>query len=166
MRRHPQSIMLYGYGNPGRQDDGLGIRFVEEMEQWIQENELDFITTDSNYQLNIEDSINICSCDTVFFIDATKEGIEDYLITKIKPSKDASFTTHSVSPEFLLDMCQSLFKKALDAYLIHIKGYEWEFKEGLTIKAENNLRIAINYMKDVLANCMEERLTHADAQKS
>jgi hydrogenase maturation protease len=166
MKRHP-SILLYGYGNPGRQDDGLGIWFIEGMEHWVKENELDFIKTDSNYQLNIEDSINICSCDTVFFIDATKEkDIEDYAVTEVVPSEEASFSTHSVSPEFLSGICLRLFKKTPKVYLIHIKGYEWEFKEGITEKANHNLDRALIFTKELLITGVEENVTHADAQKS
>jgi Ni,Fe-hydrogenase maturation factor len=28
-------ILVYGFGNPGRQDDGLGIFFVNEFEKWV-----------------------------------------------------------------------------------------------------------------------------------
>ena len=31
-------ILFYGYGNPGRQDDALGIHFIDQMEIWIKEN--------------------------------------------------------------------------------------------------------------------------------
>jgi hydrogenase maturation protease len=157
--KHQPSILLYGYGNPGRQDDGLGIRFIEDMEHWVKENELDFIKTDSNYQLNIEDSINICSCDTVFFIDATKEkDIEDYAVTEVVPSEEASFSTHSVSPEFLSGICLRLFKKTPKVYLIHIKGYEWEFKEGITEAAKKNLDNAFKYLSKYLLKCHNEEL--------
>ena len=52
-------ILVYGYGNPGRQDDGLGISLVEMIEDWKNKKKLSYIETDSNYQLNIEDAYNI-----------------------------------------------------------------------------------------------------------
>ena len=34
-------ILIYGYGNPGRQDDGLGIRLSEELENWAHQQGLE-----------------------------------------------------------------------------------------------------------------------------
>ena len=43
-------ILVYGYGNPGREDDGLGIRFAEIIETWDLQNawvkEINFGTLD------------------------------------------------------------------------------------------------------------------------
>ena len=61
-------ILFYGYGNPGRQDDGLGIMFIEQIEQWIKDENLENIETDSNYQLNIEDAEIISHKDFVIFL--------------------------------------------------------------------------------------------------
>ena len=36
-----KKILLYGYGNPGRQDDGLGVLLVEELEKWSKINQID-----------------------------------------------------------------------------------------------------------------------------
>ncbi len=33
-------ILVYGYGNPGRQDDGLGVELVRRLEEWAVENEV------------------------------------------------------------------------------------------------------------------------------
>ena len=60
-----KKVLIYGYGNPGRQDDALGILLVEKMELWAKENGLGFIDFDSNYQLNIEDAMAISEYDIV-----------------------------------------------------------------------------------------------------
>lgn len=36
----PIKILIYGYGNPGRQDDGLGNEFIKRMEKWVRSEEL------------------------------------------------------------------------------------------------------------------------------
>ena len=68
-----KTVLIYGYGNPGRQDDGLGNEFVEIMEKWIADEGIKNVFTDSNYQLNIEDADTISSKDIVVFVDATIE---------------------------------------------------------------------------------------------
>ena len=98
-------ILIYGYGNPGRQDDGLGISVVERIEKWIRKHKLDFVKTDCNYQLNIEDAAEIADKELVIFVDASKEDITDFLITTVEPSNKIQFTSHSISPSYLLNLC-------------------------------------------------------------
>ena len=37
-------------------------------------------------------------------------------------------------------------------FLLHIKGYEWAFQEGLSERARGNLDQAVEYMKHLLAH--------------
>lgn len=143
-----QKILLYAYGNPGRQDDGLGNCFIEIMEKWISEQGVTNVFTDSNYQLNIEDAEVISHYDNVYFIDASIEDIEDFSLTKVTPdTSKIEFTMHAVSPAFIVDLCEKMYHKSPETYLIHIKGYEWEFQEGITNRAMQNLDKAIHLMK-------------------
>jgi len=144
-------ILFYGYGNPGRQDDGLGIYFVEEMEKFVRDKDISDISFDSNYQLNIEDADTIKNYDLVFFCDASQENIDDYCITKVSPS-DAhiEFTMHAVSPAFVLNLCKNIYNMAPDTYLIHIKGYSWHFMEKISKQADKNLQSALCYFEKLL----------------
>lgn len=144
-----KKTLLYGYGNPGRQDDGLGNEFIELMTKWIDENGIEGVSTDSNYQLNIEDADTISDKDIVVFVDATIEEIDDFYIDRVEPSgAKIEFSMHAVSPAFVVNLCNSLYDKYPEAYLIHIKGYEWDFAEGLTDKARENMLKAAEYVKD------------------
>ena len=140
-----QKILIYGYGNPGRQDDGLGITFTERIEEWAKQESVTNIDVDNNYQLNIEDASNISEYDIVYFVDASKEAIYNYFIEEVIPSAKVDFTTHSASPGFILDLCHKIYQKYPKTYLIHIKGYEWEFLGEMTEKAKKNLEQAFQY---------------------
>lgn len=144
-------ILIYGYGNPGRQDDGLGIAFSEAIEKWAGENKMIHITCDSNYQLNIEDAELISNFDLVLFADASIEVIKDFTISRVECSTSKiEFSMHAVSPAFVLDLCNKIYKKSPETYLLHLKGYEWDFKEGLTPDAVNNLKRAIRRVKKAI----------------
>jgi len=144
----PERILIYAYGNPGRQDDGLGNRFVEEIEKWIIENDIHNILLESNYQLNIEDAATISEMDSIIFVDASTEHIRDIHLCVVEPSEGRSeFTMHTASPAFILALCIKLYNKHPKTYLLQIRGYEWEFKEGLSKKAEKNLEKALEFMK-------------------
>ena len=150
-----QRILIYGYGNPGRQDDGLGILMVERMEKWIQDQNLTNIFTDSNYQLNIEDAAEIAEYDIVIFADASKEEIADFVYDEVEPSIKVDFSMHSVSPSFVLGLSEQINEKSPRVYLLHIKGYEWEFMEEITPEAESNLEKADNFLKNKIMEYMK-----------
>jgi len=144
-----KKILIYGYGNPGRQDDGLGARFVELADAWIEKEKLTHVSTDCNYQLNIEDSSVIADYDTVIFVDASiVEDVDNYKIEAVQPN-DASieFTFHAVSTAYVVDLCRKIYNKTPQVYVLHIKAYEFEFKEELTPKAEENMKEAFEFLK-------------------
>jgi hydrogenase maturation protease len=146
------NILVYGYGNPGREDDGLGIELVKRLETWATEAGCPGLAFDYNYQLNIEDAEIISEKDVVIFVDASTEEIEDYIMTEVDGEAEVSFTTHAASPGYIVQLCHDLFNKFPKVYLLHIKGYRWEFREGLSEQAERNLINAINYIKEYLLN--------------
>jgi hydrogenase maturation protease len=150
-------ILIYGYGNPGREDDGLGIELVKMLEEWSMKTSIKGLEFDSNYQLNIEDAETISEKDIVFFIDASTEDIDDFILTEVTGESDVSFTTHAASPAYLVKLCSELFEKNPKVYLLHIKGYQWEFKDGLSEKAAYNLQKALEFMKEYLLNLYREK---------
>ena len=155
-------ILLYGYGNPGRQDDGLGNAFINDIEEWVKKQGLEGFSFDSNYQLNIEDALEISNYDLVVFVDASVEEIEDFCISKVDASTKVTFTTHAASPGYVVGLCKKMYNKAPVTLLLHIKGYEWELAEGLTEKAKQNLEKAIIYFKEKLST--PEALLDSDVE--
>ena len=53
MRRTDKRVIVYGYGNPARGDDGLGPAMAAALEDL----DIPGITIESNYQLVIEDTV-------------------------------------------------------------------------------------------------------------
>jgi Ni,Fe-hydrogenase maturation factor len=123
---------------------------VKRLENWSVETGLTGISFDSNYQLNIEDADAIADKDIVIFADASTEEIEDFILTEVTGERDVSFTTHAASPAYIVKLCGELFGKTPKVYLLHIKGYQWEFREGLSAQAESNLNKAFDFIKNFL----------------
>jgi hydrogenase maturation protease len=145
-------ILLYGIGNPGRNDDGCGIVCVEKIRQWIEAEGIENVHCETNYQLNIEDSEFISRYDLVVFVDATVEPIRDIKCTPVHRS-DAriEFTMHAVAPSFVLDLCSKIFNRVPEAYLLQIKGDTWEFREGLSPSGHYNVEKAVDRLKNMVA---------------
>ena len=143
-----KKVLIFGYGNPGRQDDALGVMLADHMEKWAEEKGIKSIDFDTNYQLNIEDALTISEYDMVIFADASIEQITGFKLTKVIPSQKTEFTMHAMSPDFVLHLCQSLYDKYPSTYLLHIKGFEFEMKEILTTSGKENLSLAYDFMVD------------------
>ena len=145
-----RKILVYGFGNPGRQDDGLGPAIIEKLE----DEKIAGVDTDCNYQLNIEDAYSIAENDIVVFVDASLDADEPFSFSKIEPSAEITFTTHSMSPQSVLALCAELYDRKLDAYVLGIRGYEWDFEVGLTSKAVNNFNEAYSFLLNWLNNVL------------
>jgi hydrogenase maturation protease len=126
---------------------------IEKLEKWIAENHIQNVDLDSNYQLNIEDADAISAYDFVIFVDASEEPINDLLFTRVN-SSDAKieFSMHAVSTSYVLDLCKKIYNKTPKTYLLHIKGYEWEFQEPMTAKSLENLEKAFDVVTKIILN--------------
>ena len=131
------SCLIYGIGNIGRQDDGLGWAFID----WLENSSL---CTNAeimrHYQLHLEDADLISHKQKVLFVDASKNpDLECFQIEKLSPKLDFSFTSHAISIPSIMATCEQCFNHLPQVYLLTIRGYEWNLQEGLTPPAKNNL---------------------------
>jgi hydrogenase maturation protease len=139
-------ILVYGFGNPGRQDDGLGPRLAE----MIDGDGIPGLSVESNYQLNIEDAALVADADCVIFVDASLSGEGPFFFEEIGPADEITFTTHEISPQSVLALGDELFGSRVKAYILGIRGYQWDFAEGLSDQARDNLSLAHEFLREVV----------------
>ncbi|MDO9594619.1 MAG: hydrogenase maturation protease [Lutibacter sp.] len=136
------NTLVIGIGNNTRQDDGLGWVFLDLLEK-------EGFKTDNllyKYQLMVEDAELISTFETVVFIDACKSEIKDgFSFERIYPSEEVSFSTHSVPPNQILNLCEIIYAKKPKAYLLKIQGLKWDIGIGLSKQAKTNLKNAFSY---------------------
>lgn len=134
------STLIYGIGNIGRQDDGLGWAFID----WLEKESLcPEAETIRHYQLQLEDADLISGKKRVLFVDATKiPDVQSYQLQSVEAKMDFSFTSHALSVPALMATCEQCFSLLPEVHLLTIKGYAWELQEGLTPLAECNLQRA------------------------
>ena len=150
-------VLVYGYGNPGRQDDGLGVALAQQAEQSGAA-----LRVDSNYQLAAEDALTIADADVVIFADATTcDDVDAFAFSVLRPAGEIAFSTHSMSPASVLALCRELYAKQPDAYLLQIRGEAWGLQEGLTQRAAGHLRQALAFLGEVLKAGSREAFAQA-----
>ncbi|WGK69576.1 hydrogenase maturation protease [Candidatus Haliotispira prima] len=150
--------LIYGIGNVGRQDDGLGWALVDELESLHPEKQLI-----RHYQLFWEDAALLHGLKRVLFIDACKRDRPDpiiphaiieqdlesgFAVEKIQAKMDISFTSHSMSLPTVAAMCELCYQSCPDIWLLSVQGYEWELQLGLTERAQQNLTQALRFITE------------------
>lgn len=162
-------VLFYGIGNVGRQDDGLGIRFIESLEALIDETSrtggvspekqerLQSISLRSNYQLNVEDALDIAKFETVVFVDATAEELPastPFQWRSVEPSSDIAFSTHAMSMESILALTEQFYHKKPRAFLLAIPGFQWDIDDQLSPSAQTRLDLALKEIRPCLQKLM------------
>lgn len=138
--------LVLGWGNPGRRDDGLGPALAGAVAAMA----LPGVTAESGYQLQIEDAAEVARHERVLFVDADRAGEAPFRIRRVEPTAiTPGFTSHSLAPGQLLALARDLFGAEPEAWLIGIRGYDFdEFGEGLSGRASANLVAATGFVRD------------------
>jgi len=139
-----KKILLIGFGNPARADDGLGPALAEKIES----KNLSLVTVEADYQLTIEDSAQVAEHDIVIFADAQVFGPEPFSFEPVVAKCSDSFSTHSVEPAHIMALAESLFGSKAKGFILGIRGYEFDrFGDGLSEKAKANLQKAADFLE-------------------
>jgi len=140
-------VLVIGYGNPGRLDDGLGPALVEALEL----RRVPGVTTDADYQLSVEHAALIAQHGVVVFADAAVDGPEPFDFHPVVEKPGLSFTSHSLRPGELMALARELFGADAKGHLLAIRGYEFDrFGEGLSGRAQTNLDSAVEFLAERL----------------
>lgn len=140
----PRTLVI-AWGNPGRQDDGLGPAFARELEARCPAG----VTVTSDYQLQVEDAADVAAYSRVVFVDADRDGAEPFWVRRLEAADNGlAFSTHSVAPDAVLALARDFFGSEPEAWLVGIRGYEFDdFGEELSEPARSNLADAVTYIE-------------------
>lgn len=141
-------VLIFGCGNPGRQDDGLGVALVQQLEAWAPTAGLSGFVFDTNYQLNAEDALAVAGSREVVFVDAAETGPEPFAFRPLPPRAQIAFSTHAMSPESVLALAVELYDAQPPAWLLAIRGHAWEPNAAPTAAGQANLAAALHVLQD------------------
>ncbi|MGZ5369857.1 MAG: hydrogenase maturation protease [Aeromicrobium sp.] len=139
------SCLIYGIGNVGRQDDGLGWAFIDWLEA---QGRCSNAQMQRSYQLLLEDADLISTKRRVLFIDATKDkAVTSFTLERASPKMDFTFTSHAISIPAIMATCQQCFERLPEVHVLAIRGFEFDLEMGLTPAAQCNLDDATAYLR-------------------
>jgi len=147
------AITVFAWGNESRGDDAIGAILASR----IIALDSPAINLVEDHQLNIEHVMDIAEGVPTLFIDASVAIETDYKLQKLTSFRDASISTHSISPVALLDLYeQTLGKSAPDAYLLHVHGSNFELGEDISVSSSESVDKAWEFLDDLFARPCED----------
>jgi hydrogenase maturation protease len=138
--------LIIGYGNPDRQDDGVGWHILKNLADKLGHHipddpgasiEVSDPKVDLLYILQIfpELAENISVYKRVCFVDAHTSDIpEEISWVDITPEYEKSPLTHHMSPRTVLSIANTIYDKKPEAILVSVRGYHFGFMRSLSPK--------------------------------
>lgn len=140
-------MLLIGYGNAGRGDDGLGPALAER----IAGAGPDGLAVEIDYQLCVDHAAMVSRTPLVVFADAQMPGPDPFRFAEVSASSDANLSSHSLTPGAVLALARTLYGATPRAFVLGITGSEFgEVHEGLSAQAQANLARAETFFCDWL----------------
>lgn len=160
-------ILILGYGNPDRQDDGvawhiqcalareLGLPAPGSYEEEFPPN--DWLDFQFHLQLMPEMAEDLRAYERVCFVDAHTGSIpEEVRLVQVESEFQRSPFTHHLTPHSLLSMCETLFGSKPEAVLLSARGYHFEFQRELSPETAALVPQAVGLIKDWLSRASAE----------
>ncbi|MCE9636497.1 MAG: hydrogenase maturation protease [Planctomycetes bacterium] len=143
----PLRVLVLGFGNPGRLDDGLGPAAARAIEAAA----IPGVRTEAPYQLELEDAALAAEHDAVVFVDASRTESPPFGFREVRPRTHHEFTTHSLAPEAVLGVARDVLGATPRGFVLAIRGEEFDgFGEWLSAPAAAHLGAATRFLEDAL----------------
>ena len=128
-------LLIIGYGNPLRGDDGLGWYAAERLRNELRDPETEIL---SAYQLTPELAEPISRANLVVFLDARDGGVPGELRcenVEARPNPTGALSHHA-TPAGLLWAARTLYGSAPEGRLYSVSGACFGYGEGLSAPLE------------------------------
>ena len=142
-------LLVFGWGNLSRGDDALGPLCIEQLRMTCALDAcVEFL---DDYQLQVEHALDLVGRTRVLFVDASLNCAGPFEVSPLQPAHDASFTTHAVSPQALMQVYVDLHGALPPACtLLAIRGEQFELGEPLSPAALAHLEAATQWARSWL----------------
>jgi hydrogenase maturation protease len=140
-------LVVFGWGNDARGDDGLGPLLLARLAgAGFPE-----VTTIEDFQLQIEHALDLDGAEAALFIDAGKDTPAPFAFAEIGPKRIATHTTHAIPPEAVLDVfARTLGKTPPPTFTLCVRGERFELGEGLSAEAAERLEAAWAFLEGLM----------------
>jgi hydrogenase maturation protease len=147
----PTPALIFAIGNESRGDDALAPLLLRDLEESA--DAAGRVELIEDYQLQVENVTDLIGRSAVLFVDADMSCAEPFHFSEIAAEKDSSYTSHAMTPFALLHTYRQVYgTDAPPAFLLRIRGYDFELGKPLSDKAAANLEAATERMRELCAD--------------
>jgi hydrogenase maturation protease len=143
------SILLIGFGNTLRRDDGLGCLIAGAVDRLAYPG----VRTIAEAQLTPDLAEVVAASRLAVFVDARRIGPSDRLIVEPLEPARASYGSldHAIGPRFVLGLCRVLFGRCPPSRLISVPAADFSFGDDLSPVAVRGMRQALDAIDELIA---------------
>lgn len=139
----PSGILIIGYGNTLRGDDGVGPRVAEAIEKL----QLPNVRTLICQQLSPEHAAPISRAQTVIFVDAAVDAPRKVQLRPLEPGSTSQLMAHAADPRTMLALARDVFGHAPRAWWLTIPAVKLEFGERFSPEAQRGCAEAVDRIR-------------------
>jgi hydrogenase maturation protease len=146
-----EGVLVIGYGNVLRTDDGLGRRAAERL---ADDPRLAGTTVIGCHQLTPELALDVSRAALVVFVDASHEPPPGTVtIERLTPTgRPATGWSHQVDPSGLVDLARELYGQTPDVLLVNVGVGSMELGDGLSPTVEAGLPRLVDAVAELVAD--------------
>jgi hydrogenase maturation protease len=140
-------LLVIGYGNSLRRDDGVGPRVAEAVEEL----NLPGVRTLVCQLLTPEFADPIARARKVIFVDAAVDKTDGVHLRQLEPGETSQLMAHSADPRTMLALARDVFGHAPEAWWLTIPAIHLGFGMDYSPEAEAGFHTAVAEIKKLVA---------------
>ena len=140
-------LLVIGYGNSLRRDDGVGPRVAEAVEEL----QLPGVRTLVCQLLTPEYADPIARARRVIFVDAAVDRTDGVHFRKLEPGETSQLMAHAADPRTMLALARDVFGHAPEAWWLTIPAIRLGFGTDYSPEAEAGFHTAVGEIKKLAA---------------
>jgi len=148
----PAPILIFAVGNESRGDDALAPLLLRRLDAWLQKEgrSADFELIE-DFQLQVEHAMDMAGRRLVLFIDAGMDTPEPYAFYRAQLGDSTTPYSHALAPEAVLAVYLQIYqKKPPPAFILCIRGEQFELGSPLSPAADSRLDSAMDFLRQLL----------------
>jgi hydrogenase maturation protease len=148
----PGYLLVVGYGNTLRSDDGVGPRAADAIETLALPGVRSLVCP----LLAPELAATVAQAHTVVFVDATVDAPREVQLRKLHPAAASQVMAHAANPATILALARDVYGSKPEAWLLTIPVENLALGEQLSPLAQSGLDFAVQWLEHFAIRRLQE----------
>ncbi len=148
-----RSVLVIGYGNPLRCDDGVGQQIAKAVATWGIPN----VEAIAVHQLTPELAEKLVTVDLAIFVDVYPVlADQEVQVRPLEPAESGMTAGHSCEPQTLLAMTQALYGSYPQAWWVMVPGINFQLGDALSPMTKQGMESALQQIEQLIQTARTE----------